>query len=86
MPRTLSLRFPLTAVPTTNLSEPARRTGYPLRTIQRAGVSDGIPYWSADRVAIRLGIHPSLIRTDWVSDHEDERSELPITLQVQCAV
>jgi lambda repressor-like predicted transcriptional regulator len=35
-----------------------------LRTIQRWRV-DGIPYWSADRVAIRLGIHPALIWTDW---------------------
>ena len=57
-------RFPLNAIATPNLSELARRTGYPLRTVQRWR-AHGIPYWSADRVAIRLGLHPSLIWTDW---------------------
>ena len=64
MPHNAAHRFPLEAVPASNLSELSRRTGYPLRTIQRWRV-DGIPYWSADRVAIRLGIHPALIWTDW---------------------
>jgi lambda repressor-like predicted transcriptional regulator len=57
-------RFPLDNIDAPNLSELARRTGYTLRTIQRWRI-DGIPYWSADRVAIRLGIHPALIWTDW---------------------
>ena len=64
MSRTTAYRFPLAEVPAPNLSELSRRTGYPLRTIQRWRI-DGIPYWSADRVAIRLGVHPSLIWTDW---------------------
>ena len=45
MSRTLSHRFPLDAVPAANRSDLSRRTGYPLRTIQRWRV-DGIPYWS----------------------------------------
>ena len=57
-------RFPLVNIGASNLSELSRRTGYPLRTIQRWRV-DGIPYTSADRVAVRLGIHPALIWTDW---------------------
>ena len=64
MSQPASHRFPLAAVPAANLSDLARRTGYPLRAIQRWRVA-GIPYWSADRVAIRLGIHQALIWTDW---------------------
>ena len=64
MSRTPSHRFPLADVPARNLSDLSRRTGYPLRTIQRWRLN-GIPYWSADRVAIRLGIHPALIWTNW---------------------
>ena len=64
MPSAVTSRFPLTAIPMTNLSELARRTGYPLRTIQRWHAT-GIPYWSADRVAIRLGVHPSALWIDW---------------------
>ena len=44
MSRTTAYRFPLAEVPAPNLSELARRTGYPLRSIQRWRV-DGIPYW-----------------------------------------
>ena len=77
MSRTTAYRFPLAEVPTPNLSELSRRTGYPLRTIQRWRV-DGIPYWSADRVAIRLGIHPSLIWTDWYAarQHGDDEQRM----------
>ena len=64
MSRPTAHRFPLADVPARNLSDLSRRTGYPLRTIQRWRVH-AIPYWSADRVAIRLGIHPALIWTDW---------------------
>ena len=62
MSRTLSHRFPLADVPARNLSDLPRRTGYTLRTIQRWRV-DGIPYWSADRVAIRLGVQRALAGT-----------------------
>ena len=64
MSATVTSRFPLTAIPLTNLSELSRRTGYPLRTIQRWHAT-GIPYWSADRVAIRLGVRPSALWIDW---------------------
>ena len=55
-----SVHFPLDAVGYTNLSELARHTGYPLRTIQRWNTG-GIPARSADHLAIRLGLHPANI-------------------------
>jgi phage terminase Nu1 subunit (DNA packaging protein) len=64
MPHSIKPRFPLTAIHGLNNSELARRTGYALRTIQRWS-TDGIPLYSADRLAIRLGVHPSTIWTDW---------------------
>jgi hypothetical protein len=53
-------RFPLTAIHGLNNSELAGRTGYALRTIQRWS-TNGIPFYSADRLAIRLGVHPSTL-------------------------
>ena len=57
-------RFPLAAVPASNLSELSRRTGSPLRTIQRWKTT-GIPLHSADRLACRLGLHPATIWPHW---------------------
>lgn len=56
--------FNLDDIPRTNLSELARRTGYPLRTIQRWKTT-GIPLYSADQLACRLGLHPACIWTNW---------------------
>ena len=47
-----------------NVSDLARRSGYPLRTIQR-WKANGIPRNSADHLAIRLGLHPASIWTRW---------------------
>ena len=56
--------FSLDDVNRTNLSELSRRTGYPLRTIQRWKTT-GIPLHSADRLACRLGLHPASIWPHW---------------------
>ena len=56
--------FPLTEIRFVNLSELSRNTGYPLRTIQRWNTT-GVPRNSADRLAIKLGIHPANIWTTW---------------------
>ena len=56
--------FSLDNVHRTNLSELSRRSGYPLRTIQRWKTS-GIPLHSADRLACRLGLHPGNIWATW---------------------
>ena len=56
--------FSLDNVHRTNLSELARSTGYPLRTIQRWNTG-GIPRHSADALAIRLGLHPANIWPSW---------------------
>lgn len=56
--------FSLDDVPRTNLSELSRRSGYPLRTIQRWKTT-GIPLHSADRLACRLGLHPATIWPTW---------------------
>ena len=58
-------RFPLDHVSCNNLCDLSRRSGYPLRTIQRWKTS-GIPLYSADRLAIRLGVHPANIWPDWI--------------------
>ena len=57
-------RFSLDEIERINLSELARRSGYPLRTIQRWKTS-GIPRYSADRLACRLGLHPGSIWPSW---------------------
>lgn len=64
MSRSISIRFPLAAITGYNNCELARRTGYPVRTIQR-WTTTGIPYYSADRLAIRLGVHPAIIWPNW---------------------
>ena len=56
--------FSLDDVKRINLSELSRRTGYPLRTIQRWKTT-GIPLHSADRLACRLGLHPATIWPRW---------------------
>ena len=56
--------FSLDDVKRINLSELSRRTGYPLRTIQRWKTT-GIPLHSADRLACRLGLHPATIWPHW---------------------
>ena len=56
--------FPLTEIRFANLSELSRNTGYPLRTIQRWNTT-GVPRNSADRLAIKLGMHPANIWTTW---------------------
>ena len=67
-PRTYGKRWPVRplfdAAETTTVLELARLTDIPARTIHRwmnAGISDR----QADRVAVALGLHPSLIWTDW---------------------
>jgi hypothetical protein len=64
MARNITIRFPLTAIGGYNNSELARRTGFALRTIQRWTIT-GIPLYSADRLAIRLGVHPATIWANW---------------------
>jgi lambda repressor-like predicted transcriptional regulator len=64
MAHSISIRFPLAAITGCNNSELARRTGFALRTIQR-WTTTGIPLYSADRLAIRLGVHPATIWTNW---------------------
>ena len=64
MSSTASIRFPLDAIPTVNLSDLAHRTGYPIRTVQRWNTT-GVPLYSADRLAIRLGVHPATIWATW---------------------
>ena len=59
--------FSLDNVGRTNLCELARRTGYPVRTLQRWNTT-GIPRYSADRLAIRLGRHPASIWDDWYDE------------------
>ena len=61
---TLPPRFPLDHVSCHNLCDLSRRSGYPLRTIQR-WKTNGIPLYSADRLAIRLGVHPANIWPQW---------------------
>jgi hypothetical protein len=61
---TMPIRYPLAAIHYRNLSDLARITGYPLRTINR-WKANGIPRYSADRLAIRLGLHPASIWTTW---------------------
>lgn len=58
-------RYPLTDIHHDNLSELARRSGYSLRTIQR-WKANGIPWHSADELAIRLGHHPASIWPQWL--------------------
>ena len=58
------LRFSLDEIRYTNLCDLARRSGYPLRTIQR-WKTNGIPAHSADHLAIRLGLHPASIWESW---------------------
>ena len=67
MKHTAKPRFPLNAIRVLNNSELARRTGYALRTIQRWNTT-GIPLYSADRLAIRLGVHPSNIWSNWFTN------------------
>ena len=57
-------RFSLDSIERTNLSELSRRSGYPLRTIVR-WKTGGIPLYSADTLACRLGMHPSSIWPTW---------------------
>ena len=57
-------RFPLDHLSYNNLCELSRRSGYPLRTIQRWKAS-GIPLYSADQLAIQLGVHPATIWPQW---------------------
>lgn len=45
----------------TTLSE---KTGICRRSIVR-WCREGVPYWSADVLATRLGVHPSMIWPDW---------------------
>lgn len=58
-------RFPLDQVDYANFCDLSRRSGYPLRTIQRWKTT-GIPLYSADRLAIRLGTHPAIIWPQWI--------------------
>jgi hypothetical protein len=63
----MPIRYPLAAIHYRNLSDLARVSGYPLRTINRWKTS-GIPRYSADRLAIRLGLHPANIWITWYAD------------------
>lgn len=48
-----------------SVAEIARRTGFTTRTVHRWRHT-GIPLFSADRVAIRLGYHPANIWSNWL--------------------
>ncbi len=37
------------------------------RTLLQRWKNDGVPYWSAERLATRRGVHPSSIWTDWIA-------------------
>jgi hypothetical protein len=74
-PRTHGKRWPIQplfdAAKTTQVFELAYLTGIPARTIHRwmhAGISDH----QADRAAIALGLHPSLIWTEWFDIYKRE--------------
>ena len=58
------LYFDLNQLPITSVAELAARTGYSTRTIQR-WKTHGVPLHAADAVAIRLGLHPAIVWTDW---------------------
>ena len=62
-----AVRFRLDDIGYTNLSELARASGYPLRTIQR-WKRHGIPRYSADALAVRLGHHPATFWTSWYDE------------------
>ena len=64
MARSITIRFPLAAITGYNKCELARRTGFAVRTVQR-WTTTGIPLYSADRLAIRLGVHPATIWSNW---------------------
>ena len=64
MTRSISIRFPLSTITGYNNCQLARRTGFSIRTIQR-WTTTGIPLYSADRLAIRLGFHPATIWPNW---------------------
>ena len=64
MAHSIRIRFPLAAITGYNNCELARRTVYPVRTIQR-WTTTGIPLYSADKLAIRLGVHPATIWPNW---------------------
>jgi transcriptional regulator with XRE-family HTH domain len=61
----MSTRFEFAALQL-SVSEVARRTGVTRRTVVR-WKHGGIPRWSADTVAIRLGSHPAVIWSNWDS-------------------
>ena len=44
----------------------ARRTGVSRQTVYRWATS-GVPIWTADRIAVRMGVHPIMI---WPHFHE----------------
>ena len=56
--------FSLDDVGYRNMSQLARDSGFPLRTIQRWN-RYGIPLGSADKLANRLGLHPGNIWLEW---------------------
>ena len=64
MARSITIRFPLAAITGYNNCELARRTGFAVRTVQR-WTTTGVPLYSADRLAIRLGVHPATIWPNW---------------------
>jgi hypothetical protein len=66
MARNSTPRFPLDAITGYNHCELARHTGFAVRSIQR-WTRDGIPLWSADKLAISLGVHPANIWPDWTT-------------------
>ncbi len=63
---TTTTRFPLADTGFTNMCHLSRVCGYPVRTLQRWKIS-GIPLYSADKLAIRLGRHPANIWRNWYS-------------------
>ena len=62
------LRFDLNQLPIMgtiiSVAELAARTGYSTRCIRR-WKTHGMPLHAADVVAIRLGVHPGIVWTDW---------------------
>lgn len=52
----------------------ARDVGSAVRSVGRWRRRGGIPLWEADRLAIRVGLHPAVVwGADWWADEEDDR-------------
>ncbi len=50
----------------------ARSVGYPVKTVSRWCLGDGLPWIHADRVAVRLGMHPAEIWPQWANHNAEQ--------------